>query len=125
MQSMHTLANHPLTSPDTVLGHFDNLKAYNIKRYADSKLAVNAFTRKLATAVSSNYVIVNNVCPGMVATDFDKGLPVWIKVPFIFIRAVRARKVDEGSRTVVYASVIAGPESHGKFLNHNKIDAYV
>ena len=119
---MHTLASHPFTSHETVLDHFDNQKAYNIKRYADSKLAVNAFTRKLAAAVSSNYVIVNNVCPGMVATDFDKGLPVWIRVPFIFIRAVWARKVDEGSRTLVYAAVIAGQESHGKFINNNKID---
>jgi NAD(P)-dependent dehydrogenase (short-subunit alcohol dehydrogenase family) len=119
---MHTLANHPITSPETVLGHFDNLKAYNIKRYADAKLTVNAFTRRLATTVLSNSIIVNNVCPGMVATDFDKRLPLWMKVPLIVIRAVRARTVDEGSRTLVYASLNMGAQSHGKFINNNKID---
>jgi NAD(P)-dependent dehydrogenase (short-subunit alcohol dehydrogenase family) len=118
---MHTLANHPFTSPETLLGHFDNLKAYNMKRYADSKLTANAFARKLATVVSSNHVIVNTVCPGIVATDLEKSLPAWVKVPYFFIRAVLARKVDEGSRTLVYASVIAGPETHGRYLNHNKL----
>ncbi|KAE9371717.1 putative carbonyl reductase [Stipitochalara longipes BDJ] len=122
MQTMHTLSKHPFTSPETILGHFDDRKAYNIKRYADSKLAVNAFIRKLATTVSSKYVIVNNVCPGMVATEFDKGLPAYFRVPLSLIRAVRARSVDEGARTLVYATLVAGPESHGKFLQHNKVD---
>lgn len=122
---MHTFTKHPIRSSETLLGRFDNRETYDIFRYADAKLAVNAFTRKLATAVSSNYVIVNNLCPGMVATGFDKGLPAWIRLPFIFIRAVVARKVDEGSRTLVYAAAVAGPESHGKFLNDNKIERQV
>jgi len=93
-----------------------------MKRYGDSKLAVNAFARKLATSVSSKYVIINNVCPGMVATGFDKGLPVYLRIPMNMVRKIRARPVDEGAWTLVYATLVAGPESHGKFINHNKID---
>jgi len=118
---MHTLSSCTFTS-ETVLGHFDDRKQYNMKRYVDSKLVVNAFARKLATAVSPNCVIVNTVCPGMVATGFDKGMPAYIRIPMSLVRAVRARDIDEGGRTLVYASLVAGQESHGKFINHNKID---
>ncbi|KAN0096656.1 putative carbonyl reductase [Hyaloscypha variabilis] len=122
MQTLHTLSNHPFNPPDTILSHFDDRKAYNMKRYADAKLTDNAFIRKLATTVSANEVIVNNVCPGMVATEFDKGLPVYLRLPMSLIRAVRARSVEQGVWALVYATAVAGPESHGKFLNHNKVD---
>ena len=113
-----------ISSTETFLEHFDNRKRDNgWTRYPDSKLAVNAFARRLATTVSSNKVIINNVCPGMVATGFDKTMPAWIRVPFKFIRAVVARGVEVGGWTLVYATAVVGPESHGRFIQNNKIES--
>jgi NAD(P)-dependent dehydrogenase (short-subunit alcohol dehydrogenase family) len=96
-----------------------------MRRYSDSKLVLNAFCRRLATIVPSDQVIVNNVCPGMVATDFDRGLPVWLKLIMSVVKQFMARDVAEGGRTLIYASAVAGPETHGKFIQNNKVDPYV
>jgi len=120
---MHTLAKKPVTPAETALGHFDDEKTYSgLTRYGDSKLVVNAYSRRLAALVPSSEVIVNNLCPGLVATGFDKQLAGWLK-PIMFIyRKIAARGVEEGSRTLIYASALAGPETHGKFLQHNKVN---
>jgi NAD(P)-dependent dehydrogenase (short-subunit alcohol dehydrogenase family) len=121
---MPTLAKNPIAPTETLHDHFDNQQTYSgMTRYPDSKLAVNAFARHLATTVSSNEVIVNNVCPGMVATGFDRSLPGWIMVPFIFIRKAVARTVEECSRTLIYATAVVGPESHGRFIQNNKVES--
>jgi NAD(P)-dependent dehydrogenase (short-subunit alcohol dehydrogenase family) len=119
---MHTLTKNPVIDSQTVFDHFDNQKTYSgLTRYCDSKLVVNAFVRTLSSHVSSSEVIVNNPCPGSVATGFDKQLPAWLK-PIMFVyHKVSARNVEEGSRTLVYAASVAGPETRGKFLQHNKI----
>lgn len=122
MQSLHTLAKNPVKASETVFGHFDNQTTYSgLARYCDSKLIANAFIRTLSSHVSSSEVIINNLCPGLVATGFGKQLPVWLK-PIMFVyRKISARDVEEGSRTLVYAAAVAGPDTHGKFLQHNKI----
>ncbi|THW72154.1 putative carbonyl reductase [Aureobasidium pullulans] len=122
-QTMHTLAKKPVTASETVLGHFDDQNIYSgLTRYSDSKLAVNAYVRRLSALVSPSEVIVNNLCPGLVATGFDKQLPAWLK-PLMFVyRKIAARDVHEGSRTLVYASAVADATTHGKFLQSNKID---
>ncbi|THZ78915.1 putative carbonyl reductase [Aureobasidium pullulans] len=122
-QTMHTLAKKPVAASETVLGHFDDQNIYSgLTRYSDSKLAVNAYVRRLSALVSPSEVIVNNLCPGLVATGFDKQLPAWLK-PLMFVyRKIAARDVHEGSRTLVYASAIADTTTHGEFLQSNKID---
>jgi len=123
MQVHHTLGKHPVSPTQTVFAHFDDRQIYDsMRRYGDSKLALNAFCRRLATVVSPNEVIVNNLCPGMVATGLDKGLPVWLRTIMSIIRKFVARTVEEGGRTLIYAAVIAGPETHGKFIQNNKVD---
>jgi NAD(P)-dependent dehydrogenase (short-subunit alcohol dehydrogenase family) len=119
---MHTLTKKPIAAQETVIGHFDDQKIYSgLTRYADSKLAVNAIVRKLATKAPSSEVIINNVCPGLVATGFDKHLPIWLK-PFMFAyRKISARDVHEGARTLVYAVAVADQDTHGKFIQHNQI----
>jgi NAD(P)-dependent dehydrogenase (short-subunit alcohol dehydrogenase family) len=120
---MHTFTSNPLPPSSPLLTHLDNRQTYDgMRRYSDSKLVINAFVRRLATMVKADEVIVNNVCPGMVATGFDKGLPVWIRVPMRFVRMVVARSVVEGGWALVWASVVLGRETHGKFLNHNQVE---
>jgi NAD(P)-dependent dehydrogenase (short-subunit alcohol dehydrogenase family) len=126
MQVHHSLAKHPVSPTQTVLAHFDDRKTYDgMRRYGDSKLVMNAFCRRLATIVSSDEVIVNNVCPGMVATGLDKGLPVWLRTIMSIVRKFMARTVEEGGRALIYAAIIAGPETHGKFIQNNKVDPWV
>lgn len=121
-QTSHTLVKKPVTATGTVLDHFDDESIYQgLTRYADSKLVVNAFIRRLAAVVPPSEVIINSPCPGLVATGFDKHLPGWLK-PLMFIyRKISARDVSEGTRTLVYACAVAGPETHGKFLQHNHV----
>lgn len=88
----------------------------------DSKLLVNVFIRHLATIVSSDEIVVNNVCPGMVQTGLDRTMPRWIRTIMFFVRKVMARPVDEGARTLIYASAVMGAETHGKFIQNNLVD---
>ncbi|RDL30001.1 Uncharacterized protein BP5553_10628 [Venustampulla echinocandica] len=122
-QTTHTLTKKPVIASGTVFDHFDNQKTYSgVTRYSDSKLTANAFVRALFRHVPTSDVIVNNLCPGLVATGFDKHLSGWLK-PIMFVyRKVAARNVEEGGRTLVYAATLAGSETHGQFLQHNKID---
>lgn len=122
-QTMHTLSKKPVAAGETALGHFDDVHVYSgLTRYSDSKLVTNALVRRLAATVPASEVIVNNLCPGLVATAFDKQLPGWLKPIMFLYRKVSARDVSEGSRTLIYASVIAGVDSHGKFMQNNKVD---
>lgn len=122
-QNLQTLAKRPLTDSETVIEHYDNRQMYSgLQRYADSKFAVYAFVQRLASIVESSEVIINDPCPGFVATDFDRTLPLWLKPIMFVLRKLMARSVDEGARTIIYAAVVAGQETHGRFLQSNKLD---
>ncbi|KAL7913117.1 hypothetical protein GGI35DRAFT_274744 [Trichoderma velutinum] len=117
-----TLSKKPPSPNSTILDHFDDEAVYNkYFRYADTKLVVNAYVRRLA-ALAPSEVIVNNPCPGLVQTGLDKNLPFYLRVPMGLVRKTMARTVEEGARTLIFASVVAGPETNGKFLQHNKVD---
>ncbi|GLI76124.1 hypothetical protein PoHVEF18_004395 [Penicillium ochrochloron] len=118
----HTLKSNTIDADDSVLEHFDNPKKYvSGKRYQDGKLIVNAFVQRLAGVVSPSEVIINCVCPGIVATDINQNLPLWIK-PFMFVFfKLQARPVVEGGRVVVRAAVVVGNESHGRYLQSGEI----
>ena len=120
--SQNTIAKHPVPSGRNTIDHFDEKAHFNrFCRYADSKLAVNALTRRLA-ALAPSEVIVNNLCPGLVQTGLDKNLPLVLRGIMGLVRKTMARTVEEGARTIIYASVVAGAETGGKFMQSNKID---
>lgn len=121
-QTAHSLTKKPIALSSSVLDHFDDEKIYgSLVRYSDSKLVVNAYVRHLATLVSPSEVIVNNLCPGFVSTGLNDYLPFWLKpVVFVFGKIV-SRDVEEGARTLVYASAVADSATHGKFLQNNEI----
>ncbi|KAM0463902.1 hypothetical protein ACHAO4_000627 [Trichoderma viride] len=120
--TQNTLTKKPISPDGTVLGHFDDEANYNkYFRYADTKTVINAYARRLA-ALAPAEVIVNNPCPGLVQTGFDKNLPFYLRLPMVLVRRAMGRTVEEGARTLVYASAVAGPEVNGKFLQHNKVD---
>jgi NAD(P)-dependent dehydrogenase (short-subunit alcohol dehydrogenase family) len=123
MQKINILSSVPISANENILQHLDDRKFYQgLKRYGDSKLIVTAFVRHMATLVPDTEVIINNLCPGLVATDFDKDTP-WLIRGFMYVfRKLAARTVEEGSRTLIYASVVCGRETHGKFLANNLIN---
>ncbi|KAJ5418894.1 uncharacterized protein N7487_002444 [Penicillium crustosum] len=122
-QNFNTLAKNAPKDSETVIEHYDNKQTYSgLQRYADSKFVVNAFVQRLSTIVPPSEVIINDPCPGLVATGFDRGLPFWLKPLMYVLRKLMARTVDEGARTLIYAAVVAGEETHGKFLQSNKVD---
>ncbi|OKO98409.1 WW domain-containing oxidoreductase [Penicillium subrubescens] len=118
----HTLLSNPIAAEDSIIGHFDNAKKYvSGKRYQDGKLIINAIVQRLAGVVPPSEVIINCVCPGIVATDINQNLPLWIK-PFmsVFFK-LQARPLVEGGRVVVRAAVVVGKESHGRYLQSGEI----
>ncbi|KAI0409137.1 putative carbonyl reductase [Xylaria palmicola] len=124
MQTGHSLLKKPLAPNESVIQHFDDQKTYNaMTRYQDSKFLVNVLVRGLTKAVGEENpkVIVNHMCPGLVSTGFDKDLPVWLKPLMALYRRVSARHVSGGARTLVYATAVEGPKSHGQFLSNNVI----
>ncbi|PNP53756.1 hypothetical protein THARTR1_05880 [Trichoderma harzianum] len=118
----NTLSKKPIAPESSVLGHFDDEATFSkFFRYADTKTVINAYARRLA-ALAPSEVIVNNPCPGLVQTGLDKNLPFYLRIPMGLVRKSMARTVEEGARTLIFASVVAGPETNGKFLQHNKVD---
>ncbi|PKK43390.1 hypothetical protein CI102_12298 [Trichoderma harzianum] len=118
----NTLSKKPIAPDSSVLSHFDDEATFSkFFRYADTKTVVNAYVRRLA-ALAPSEVIVNNPCPGLVQTGLDKNLPFYLRIPMGLVRKSMARTVEEGARTLIFASVVAGPETNGKFLQHNKVD---
>ena len=124
--ALHSLQKKPLLESETVTQRFDDKSKYvGFNRYSDSKLIIAAFTQELASHVSADKVIVNNLCPGMVATDLDKNLGFALKAMMTLVRKIRARSVETGARAYVYATAVAGKESHGAFISSNQITEYV
>jgi len=116
----HTLEKSPIPSNQSILAHFDDPTTFHkLFRYADSKLLVNAYCRRLATIAPSE-VVVNNACPGLVQTGLDKNLPCGFKTLMGLARKAMARTVEEGARLLVYASAVAGAETNGMFIQNNK-----
>lgn len=121
-QNMHTLGKKPLANEETLVGQFDDKSKYvGLQRYSDSKLPAPAFVQELARRLSPDEIIVNNVCPGLVATGFDANLPTWLKPIMFVMRKFKARTVEEGSRALINASAVFNNESHGQLIADNKI----
>jgi NAD(P)-dependent dehydrogenase (short-subunit alcohol dehydrogenase family) len=120
---MHSLKKTPIGKDESIVQHWDDKNKYHsLERYSDSKLMITAFTEELARHVDSREVIVNCVCPGMVSTGIDVNLPFWLKPIMGTVRFLYARTPEKGARTYIYATSVAGVETHGKWLQHNRID---
>ena len=122
-QIMHSLTRHPIQASEGILSHFDDKAKYRSwTRYMDSKLLVSMFVQMLAEQIPVQQgVIINNFCPGMVKTSIDAFVPWYLKPIVAVWKLARARTVEEGARATIYAGVVAGEETHGKFLRHNRL----
>ncbi|KZO93400.1 NAD(P)-binding protein [Calocera viscosa TUFC12733] len=95
-----------------------------MERYGLSKLIVIFFLRELSTRVSSDKVIINNVCPGMIKTKLTRGVP-WYAQPVLWVwYATSANPVERGAACYVHAVATVGKESHGLWYHKMKLTPY-
>jgi NAD(P)-dependent dehydrogenase (short-subunit alcohol dehydrogenase family) len=118
-----TTLTRPVPDDVPMLKYFDDPAIFSrFRRYADSKLLVHAYARRMAR-LAPGEVIVNNLCPGLVQTvGLDQNLPAPLRVVMGWVRKAAARTVEEGARTIVYAAAVAGEETNGRFLSSNRVD---
>lgn len=97
------------------------------ERYWVSKLLDTYLTIELAELVptihGSPAVIVNVVAPGNCKSELlnrEPGVPFFL----VALQVLTGRSLPEGSKTIVDAAV-RGKDSHGKYLDHQKITTYV
>lgn len=122
----HTIQASAATGTESNLKSFDDKTKYRgTRRYQDSKLVVNALVQRLAMIVPSSEVIVNAVCPGVVATDLNRNVPWWLKTAMSIYMMIHAKPVGDGAWVLFHAAVAAGPESHGRYLQMGKLHEYV
>ncbi|KAK8120201.1 hypothetical protein PG999_004321 [Apiospora kogelbergensis] len=110
----------------TIMLAFDE-KYDATKWYAREKLLQMIFVRRLAALVSSDQVIINTVCPGLVGeTDIWRSLNTSAILRYMLsvYFALFGRGLTEGASTYVHAAVIAGQESHGGFLSEWGVRPY-
>ncbi|KAJ5584326.1 uncharacterized protein N7459_004126 [Penicillium hispanicum] len=120
----HTLEKIPIAMKESVLEHYDDRSKFRgLARYQDSKLVLNAFVYQLSTMVSPSEIIVNSVCPGIVATNLNHNLPCWIKPLIYVLYRIKGRTLCEGGRLSIHAAVVAGKDSHGKFLQDGHVNS--
>lgn len=112
-----TLAKKPVQPGLSILDHFDDEKHFpTFMRYGDTKLLCTILVYELAKRVSSDKVIVNIMCPGMVNTTMSDILLFYLRIPVNLLKKISARTVEEGGWLIVYSTAVAGPETHGQFL---------
>ncbi|KAJ5693139.1 Short-chain dehydrogenase/reductase SDR [Penicillium macrosclerotiorum] len=121
-ESMTSFAARPPPSTTPVLAYMDAPKSpLGMSRYADTKLLCAMFMYTLAPRLDPRRIVLNMVCPGMVATTISDFLPLYLRALVDVVKAVRARPVEVGARLVVHAAVVAGPETHGRFLGDKEV----
>jgi NAD(P)-dependent dehydrogenase (short-subunit alcohol dehydrogenase family) len=118
-----------VTSTTAYFADFDHVKPILLqfdeqydptKWYAREKLLQIILVRRLAALVSSDDVIINTVCPGLVGdTEIWRTLneSAVLRCLFSVYFALFGRSLAEGASTYVHATVLAGRESHGGFLS--------
>src|SRR5205814_10464095 len=99
----------------------DESKYFAFSHYGDTKLLCVMFLTELAHRVPRDKVIINTMCPGMVNTGMSDVLPFYFRWIMNIVKAMRARTPKEGGWIVVNASVVAGPETHGRYLEDKVI----
>ncbi|KAL3443156.1 hypothetical protein BJX65DRAFT_285747 [Aspergillus insuetus] len=117
-----SVQKHNFTSNEGVLAYLDREEAFlPFQRYGDSKLLCVMFMYSLAQRLDPNKVVINMMCPGMVNTSLSDVLPLHLRLLFNVIKAIAARSVEAGAWIVLHSALVAGPESHGRFLNDKTI----
>lgn len=103
---------------------FDDLqgaKSYNLwKAYRQAKLALLLFTYELADQLKGTGVTVNALHPGVIATDFGRGLSGLFRFGWGLISPFIAT-VEQGAQTTLYLATSPAVEGvSGKYFTNSK-----
>lgn len=90
-------------------------------RYHTSKLLNILWARELAANVSADQVVINTLNPGLCVTQIHRSFTGPERKTIENLKSLFGRTADVGGRTLVYAAIAAGKESHGAYLSENKI----
>ncbi|KAG8161909.1 hypothetical protein KVR01_007674 [Diaporthe batatas] len=102
-----------------ILEQMDNAKGYGpFPAYARSKMLLTVFVGKLAELVDPSDVLINTSNPGMTdGTSFASDGDVILRWIFRVIHFFLARSPEVGASLYLDATLVRGPESHGKLLS--------
>ncbi|GFF29056.1 retinol dehydrogenase 14 [Aspergillus udagawae] len=115
----------PLKAGESVLEHMDSKEFFLAnQRYNDSKLLCAMFMYSLAPRLDKSKIVLTMVCPGLVNTNMTDVLPLHVRMVMGVVKTLFARPVEVGGRLFIHAAVVAGPESHGRFLGDKDIIEY-
>ncbi|KAI4130860.1 MAG: hypothetical protein LQ338_001537 [Usnochroma carphineum] len=112
---------------DPILPAFNDPKYFDTgERYATSKLLEQFFVASLVQRVPGSKAVVNLVNPGLCyGTGFHTEFSGALKFFFGLFKRAIGRSTSVGARTLVYAAVVAGDESHGKYTSDCRITNYI
>ncbi|EPS42937.1 hypothetical protein H072_3080 [Dactylellina haptotyla CBS 200.50] len=71
--------------------------------YSISKLLLTMFTEELA--LHEKDVIITSGCPGLVRTELDRGLPLWLKGPVLLMRILIGREILKSAETLIQSAI--------------------
>ncbi|SCV58576.1 uncharacterized protein FFB14_15725 [Fusarium fujikuroi] len=112
----------PLKKDEGIFEHFDAPGVIpSLTRYGDTKLLVLLFQHELANRYPPKKVIINHFCPGMVDTSLTDVLPLYIRLPALMLKALRARSVDKAGWIGLHAALVVGEETHGQLLGDKEV----
>ncbi|PYH97288.1 short-chain dehydrogenase/reductase family protein [Aspergillus ellipticus CBS 707.79] len=108
---------------ESILGYFDNPEHYvMMERYGQSKLLCLAFFYELCQRLGRDRVIMNMVCPGAVATELARYMPLVYKpLVWVYYKLVN-RTTEKGAWLVLNPSLVAGAHSHGAFYGDENVE---
>ncbi|KAK6544875.1 hypothetical protein TWF694_001555 [Orbilia ellipsospora] len=121
MQNLTSLKKGSIGPDENIIDWFNQKSNFGMDRYNVSKLLVTAFTTELASKANTDKaeVIVNSMCPGLVATNFDTNSPFILKYFMKGLRSLIARTPSEGARALTLAT-LTGADGNGKYYSDGK-----
>ncbi|KAF3904984.1 hypothetical protein AA313_de0201432 [Arthrobotrys entomopaga] len=121
MQNLTALKKDSIGPQENIIDWFNQKSNFGMDRYNVSKLLVTAFANELASKANPDKteVIVNSMCPGLVATNFDTNSPFLLKYFMKGLRSLIARTPSEGARALTLAT-LTGPDGNGKYYSDGK-----
>lgn len=110
---VHAWTKLPERNEPNIFAALDDEAKANLKdRYPVSKLLEVLTVRQIAPKLQGSGVIVNMLNPGLCHSELAREAGMALSIMKFFL----ARSTEVGSRTLV-ASALAGPESHGKYMD--------
>lgn len=123
MYAMSSLSKKTAQLKEGIIKHIDTQKGMSgMVGYSDSKLLVLLFQLELAKHYKADKVIINNFCPGMVDTGMTDVLPIYLRLPVVAVKKMRARTPEKGTWIALHAALVAGKETHGRLLADKDIE---